>query len=243
MTETFQAAAAQAVLTEQLRAAAELLVTHLPTVARLTPAPVEAPSGATGQAAPPVDEWSAGHAVVGTFVGQGSYRVALALNPELLPSSGEGSAVAVDYVRGALEEAMAPFGAGVLTGLRVDDARELFADAGAALVRLDDAGAPVGAFAVLQTSGRAGGGDVLERLGRLSGVEMDLTVQIGRTRLLVRDVLDLEAGSIIELDRSAGAPADILLNGRLIARGEVVVVDQDYAVRVTSIVEAPGRAL
>jgi flagellar motor switch protein FliN/FliY len=237
MTDTFATAAADAVLAEQVRAAAELLVTRLPTVARLTPAQVE------GQTATLVDEWNAGHAVIGTFVGQGSYRVALAVSPELLPAAGDGSDVTIDYVRGALEEAMAPFGAGVLTGLRIDDARGLFADADAVVLRLDNAGAPVGAFGVLQTSGRTGGGDVLERLGRLSGVEMDLTVQIGRTRLLVRDVLDLEAGSIIELDRSAGAPADILLNGRLIARGEVVVVDQDYAVRVTSIVEAPGRAL
>lgn len=237
MTDTFATAAGQAVLVEQVRAAAELLVTQLPTVARLTPAPVE------DRTAAPVDDWNAGHAVIGTFVGQGSYRVALAVSPELLPAAGDGAAVTVDYVRGALEEAMAPFGAGVLTGLRVDDARALFTDAGALVVRLEDAGAPAGAFGVLQTSGRSSGGDVLERLGRLAGVEMDLTVQIGRTRLLVRDVLDLEAGSIIELDRSAGAPADILLNGRLIARGEVVVVDQDYAVRVTSIVEAPSRVL
>ncbi|GAA4185651.1 hypothetical protein GCM10022288_07960 [Gryllotalpicola kribbensis] len=238
MTDTFATAADQAVLSEQVRAAAALLVQQLPTVARLTPSPLE---GATA----PVDEWSAEHAVVGTFVGQGSYRVALALAPELLPTAGEGAAVTVDYVRGALEQAMAPFGAGVLTGLGVDDGRELFAAPDAAVVRLDDGATPAGAFGVLQTSGRAGagGGDVLERLGRLAGVEMDLTVQIGRTRLLVRDVLDLEAGSIIELDRSAGAPADILLNGRLIARGEVVVVDQDYAVRVTSIVEAASRAL
>jgi flagellar motor switch protein FliN/FliY len=233
---TFDTAAVQAVLAEQVRTAALQLTLQLPTVARLTPAPLEGPVG-------PVDEWAAGHAIVGTFVGQGSYRVALALAPELLPAAGDGADVAVDYVRGALEDAMGAFGAGVLTGLAVDDARDLFAAGDAVVVRLDDSGSPVGAFGVVQTAGPRAGGDVLERLGRLSGVEMDLTVQIGRTRLLVRDVLDLEAGSIIELDRSAGAPADILLNGRLIARGEVVVVDQDYAVRVTSIVEAAVRAL
>ena len=66
---------------------------------------------------------------------------------------------------------------------------------------------------------------------------MDLTVEVGRTRMTVRDVLELEPGRIIELDRSAGAPADVKLNGRLIAHGEIVVVDQDYAVRITKILD------
>jgi len=238
MTDTFTAAAVGAALRESARAASELLVQQLPTVTRL--AAVLLPAGAPAAA----DEWALEHAAVGTFVGQNSYRIALALRPELLPTAGDGDDVAIDYVRTALEDAMGPFGAGVLTGLRIDDARSLFADAEAAVVRLDESGAPVGAFAVLQTSGRQGGtGDVLERLGRISGVEMDLTVQIGRTRLAVRDVLGLEPGSIIELDRSAGAPADILLNGRVIAHGEVVVVDQDYAVRITSIIDATGRGV
>ena len=70
-------------------------------------------------------------------------------------------------------------------------------------------------------------------LGRINNVEMTLTVEIGRTRMSVRDVLGMEPGAVVELDRCAGAPADVLLNGRLIAHGEVVVVDQDYAVRIT----------
>jgi flagellar motor switch protein FliN/FliY len=237
MTDTFATVAASAALRETARAAADLLVQQLPTVTRLTPVPLET----SGE--PPVDEWLAEHAVVGTFVGAASYRVALAVRPELLPTSGDGDGVLIDYVRTALGDAMGRFGSGVLTGLRVDDARGLFAQPDAVLVRLDDAGAPAGAFAVLQTSSPGGSGDVLERLSRISGVEMDLTVQIGRTRLAVRDVLGLEPGSIVELDRSAGAPADILLNGRLIAHGEVVVVDQDYAVRITAIVDAPSRTL
>jgi flagellar motor switch protein FliN/FliY len=53
----------------------------------------------------------------------------------------------------------------------------------------------------------------------------------------VRDVLSLTPGAVVELDRSAGAPADILLNGRLIAHGDIVVVDQDYAVRITQILD------
>ena len=70
---------------------------------------------------------------------------------------------------------------------------------------------------------------------------MTLTAEIGRTRLPVRQVLDLVPGSVLELDRAAGAPADLLVNGRLIARGEVVVVDEDYGIRITEIV-SPEQA-
>ena len=76
------------------------------------------------------------------------------------------------------------------------------------------------------------------KLSRISNVEMALTVEIGRTRMAVRDVLAMEPGAVIELDRTAGSPADVLLNGRLIAHGEIVVVDQDYAVRITKILDA-----
>ena len=88
-----------------------------------------------------------------------------------------------------------------------------------------------------QQQREAGGEAVAGRLGRINNIEMALTVEIGRTRMSVRDVLSLEPGKIIELDRSAGAPADVLLNGRLIAHGEVVVLDQDYAVRITRILD------
>jgi flagellar motor switch protein FliN/FliY len=74
-------------------------------------------------------------------------------------------------------------------------------------------------------------------LARISNVEMTLTVEIGRTRMSVRELLALEPGAVVELDRAAGSPADILLNGRLIAQGDVVVVDQAYAVRVTRILD------
>jgi flagellar motor switch protein FliN/FliY len=73
----------------------------------------------------------------------------------------------------------------------------------------------------------------------LYDVEMTLTAEIGRARLPLREVLGLTPGSVLELDRAAGSPADILVNGRLVARGEVVVVDEDYAVRVSEIVPVP----
>lgn len=70
----------------------------------------------------------------------------------------------------------------------------------------------------------------------LYDVEMTLTTEIGRTRMPVREVLDLVPGTVLELDRSAGSPADVMVNGRLVARGDVVVVDDEYAVRITEIV-------
>ncbi len=75
----------------------------------------------------------------------------------------------------------------------------------------------------------------------LHGVAMEVTVELGRTQLSVRELLALSPGDVLELDRAAGSPADLLVNGRLIARGEVVVVDENFALRVTEIV-AQSRA-
>jgi len=69
----------------------------------------------------------------------------------------------------------------------------------------------------------------------LHGVDMEVTVELGRARMTVRDLLALTPGNVLELDRAAGSPADLLVNGRLIARGEVVVVDEDFGLRITEI--------
>lgn len=76
----------------------------------------------------------------------------------------------------------------------------------------------------------------------LHGVDMEVTVELGRTRMTVRDLLALTPGAVLELDRAAGSPADLLVNGRLVARGEVVVVDEDFGLRVTEIVDAAATA-
>lgn len=73
-------------------------------------------------------------------------------------------------------------------------------------------------------------------LQMLADVEMHVTAELGRTRMNVAELLALGAGSVIELDRAAGSPIDLLVNGTLIARGEVVVVDEEYGVRLTEIV-------
>jgi flagellar motor switch protein FliN/FliY len=72
-------------------------------------------------------------------------------------------------------------------------------------------------------------------LSLLRGVEMRVTAELGRTRLPVAHVLELGSGSVVELDRVAGSPVDVLVNGTVIARGEVVVVDEEYGVRITEI--------
>lgn len=98
----------------------------------------------------------------------------------------------------------------------------------------------------------AAGGAVRHGLGGpielLHEVEMGVTVELGRTRMLVRDILDLSPGSVIELDRAAGAPIDVLVNGTLIARGEVVVIDEEFGIRITEVIgyedtrdSRPGR--
>ena len=74
-------------------------------------------------------------------------------------------------------------------------------------------------------------------LRRLSDVPIDLTVEIGRTRLTVGETLELRQGSILTLNRMAGEPVDLLVNGTPIARGEVVIVDEQFGLRVTEIVE------
>jgi flagellar motor switch protein FliN/FliY len=65
---------------------------------------------------------------------------------------------------------------------------------------------------------------------------MQASAELGRARMTINDLLSLRTGAVIELDRAAGDPADLFVNGRLIARGEVVVVDENYALRITQIV-------
>jgi flagellar motor switch protein FliN/FliY len=70
----------------------------------------------------------------------------------------------------------------------------------------------------------------------LQNVELAVTVELGRARLAVRELLELRAGSIVELDRAAGSLVDVMVNGTLLARGEVVVVDDELGVRITEVV-------
>jgi len=70
----------------------------------------------------------------------------------------------------------------------------------------------------------------------LNDVNMQVTAELGRRRLKVRDIVSLQPGSVIELDRAAGSPVDVLVNGALVWHGEVVVVDEEFGIRVSEIV-------
>ncbi|HMV79765.1 MAG TPA: flagellar motor switch protein FliN [Leptospiraceae bacterium] len=78
-------------------------------------------------------------------------------------------------------------------------------------------------------------------LNLLMDVQMSVTVELGRTKMYIKDILGLGEGSIIELDKLAGEPVDLLVNGKLIAKGEVVVIDENFGVRVTDIVSPTDR--
>jgi flagellar motor switch protein FliN len=78
-------------------------------------------------------------------------------------------------------------------------------------------------------------------IGLLMDVSMELTVELGRTRWPIKQILEMGEGTIIELDKLAGEPVDILVNHKLIAKGEVVVIDENFGVRVTEIVSGLER--
>ena len=94
---------------------------------------------------------------------------------------------------------------------------------------------PHGAAAAAASANRPG-------LDLLHDVEMEVTAELGRTKMVVKELLSLLPGAVIELDRAAGGPADLLVNGRMIARGEVVVIDENFAIRITEIVPPVERA-
>ncbi len=78
-------------------------------------------------------------------------------------------------------------------------------------------------------------------IGLIMDVFMEMTVELGRTRKLIKEILGMGEGTIIELDKLAGEPVDILVNHKLIAKGEVVVIDENFGVRVTEIVSPMER--
>ena len=93
-------------------------------------------------------------------------------------------------------------------------------------------------FANLQATPMAG---EQGNIGLLMDVFMEMTVELGRTRKRIKDILGIGEGTIIELDKLAGEPVDILVNHKLIAKGEVVVIDENFGVRVTEIVSQMDR--
>ncbi|GAA2726548.1 flagellar motor switch protein FliN [Cellulomonas aerilata] len=225
------------------RTAADLLVALLPSTVPLTVAPL-----LPGAAPAPTET-----AVVATFVGATSVELVLVAETAVAQSlAGQGGVSLADALRPALEAAAGAFGHGVLDAAEVRPVGgDLTGDALTAFA-LEADGVPQAWFGVrpraqhpgVPTQRSSSDRPAAQRADMrvLYDVEMTLTAEIGRTRLPVRQVLDLVPGSVLELDRTAGAPADLMVNGRLIARGEVVVVDEDYGIRITEIVSAEQAA-
>lgn len=195
-----------------------------------------------------------GTAVWARFAGAASGTVVVIVGEaatNALLSSPQGALDPVDAMRPALETAVQTLGhctleAGVegepaeaLAALGPNGAVAVVSDDGEvlALIGISVSGEAPGAAPQPTATATAAG--PRRTMDLLRDVQMDVTVELGRTSMTVQDLLSLQPGSVVELDRAAGSPADILVNGQLIARGEVVVVDEDYAIRVTEIV-TPG---
>ena len=95
--------------------------------------------------------------------------------------------------------------------------------------------------ATFQQFGPASGGTADNDLNMILDIPVQLTVELGRTRIPIKHILQLAQGSVVELDALAGEPMDVLVNGYLIAQGEVVVVNDKFGIRLTDIVTPSER--
>ena len=76
-----------------------------------------------------------------------------------------------------------------------------------------------------------------ENIDLIMDVPLEVTVELGRTSKSIKDILDFSPGTIIELDKLAGEPIDVLVNGKFVAKGEVVVIEESFGIRVTEIIK------
>lgn len=223
--------------------AAEQLAALLPTTAPLAVAPFDEAAGPAADA----------QAVRAHFVGSTSADLVVVADQAIaaaLADAGD-DVSAADALRPALEAAANSLGAGVLDTAQSEPLGQTFADPDIDVFALvDETGAPQAWFGIRVRVNAAPAAKPAAapvdlsseraRMRLLHDVELVLTAEIGRTRLPMRQVLDLVPGTVLELDRAAGAPADVMVNGRLVARGEVVVVDEDYGIRISEIVSSEG---
>jgi flagellar motor switch protein FliN/FliY len=232
-----------------VRTAAEAALAVLPTSRALV---VAAPVTATA------DALTAGQAITAKFSGAATGEVVIVVGQDLADALKESPLGELDLtaaVRPALEAAARAFGPVVLDpGQLMEPDVALSAIAakdGAVVVPLLDGGEvravialalspwPAGGGGGVATRGPGGGPALPRGLDMLHDVEMEVSAELGRTRMSVRELLSLSPGAIVELDRAAGSPADLLVNGRLIAKGEVVVVEENFGIRITEII-SPG---
>lgn len=86
-----------------------------------------------------------------------------------------------------------------------------------------------------------GEGDRDKKLELLMDLTLPVAIELGRTHMLIRDVLDLARGSVVEFEKLASEPVDVLINGKKMAEGEVVVIEKHFGIRITNLVEASER--
>jgi len=94
-------------------------------------------------------------------------------------------------------------------------------------------------FDTLKDEGAKNGGDV--NLEVILDVPVTLAMEVGRTRISIRNLLQLNQGSVVELDRAAGEPLDVFVNGTLVAHGEVVVINEKFGIRLTDVISPAER--
>lgn len=187
-----------------------------------------------------------GQAIYARFTGAADGQIAVICGPDMIESLAETGLELTQSVRPALEAAATTLGPVVVDPGDQQGALDALAAivaVGGALVPLTNEGAVVAvvALAVAATppaaeqaataAAPAGTAD----FGLLHDVELEVTAELGRTRMSVRELLALAPGAVIELDRAAGGPVDLLVNDRVIARGEVVVIDESFGIRITEI--------
>ncbi len=90
-----------------------------------------------------------------------------------------------------------------------------------------------------QTAGS--GHDKDRKLDLLMDLTLPVAIELGRTNMLIRDILDLQRGSVVEFEKLASEPVDVLINGKKMAEGEVVVIEKHFGIRITNLVDAADR--
>ncbi len=203
----------------------------------------------------PVPAEYLGDAVAASFSGSSAsldLAVILVDRRGIDEAAGSASARIEDVLRPAFEAAGRGVSSGVLSE-PVLGASGLFSRPESAVFDLVGPAGLVGWFVVVQSDAdsapavsaappAAAQPDIRQRLRRIGGVQMTLSVEVGRTQIPVREVLDIQQGTVLTLDRQVGSPAEVHLNGRTIAHGEIVVVDGVFAVRITQVLDQADDA-
>jgi flagellar motor switch protein FliN/FliY len=230
--------ALQRVLARVEAAVAEAMP-QVPSPEPLTALPAQEPSGAI--------QLPAGTALT-AYLGAGvEGKVLLVVAQELvdaLAGTPFGAVEPAQALRPAMDAVAAALGGrldGAPTQIGVEDSLDVLAGGTAVVVPLlagEAVHAVLGVSLVEAPPAPATAGTAARSWGidMLRDVEMEVTCELGRTRMTVRQLLALAPGDVVELDRVAGSPADLLVNGTLLARGEVVVVDESFGLRITEIV-------